>query len=69
MPATLAPTLLGVTGRIYFLGALVLGFGFLYFAVRLARSRTLLEAKWLLHASVIYLPLLYGLMMLDKIRL
>ena len=69
LPATMAPALLGLAGRVYLLGALVLGFGFLYFAVRLARSRTLLEAKWLLHASVIYLPLLYGLMMLDKIRL
>lgn len=69
LPTTLAPTLLGMAGPTYFVGALVLGLGFLYFAVRLAVSRTLVEARWLLHASVIYLPLVYGLMMLDKIRL
>lgn len=69
VPITLAPSLLGLAGPIYFFGALALGLGLLYFAVRLAMTRTPMGAKWLLHASVIYLPLVYGLMMLDKIRL
>lgn len=69
VPITLAPTLIGLTGPVYFFGALALGLGLLYFSVRLAMSRTRMEAKWLLHASVIYLPLVYGLMMLDKVRL
>lgn len=65
-PVGLAPTLLGMAGVIYFVGALILGAAFLRFAIRVAVSRSNLHAKHLLHASVAYLPLLFALLMLDK---
>ena len=57
------PTLLGISGSIYFCGALALGLAFLYFGIGM---RTRLQARRLLQASVFYLPLVYSLMVLDK---
>ncbi|HET9217046.1 MAG TPA: heme o synthase [Terriglobia bacterium] len=66
IPVSLLPTLFGATGRWYLLGALVLGFVYLGygFAVALFRSNT--HAQRLLKISVLYLPALFVLMMLDK---
>jgi heme o synthase len=66
VPVSLAPTLLGMTGRIYFAGALVLGLWFLYSGVRVAVDRTALRARAVLITSVLYLPLIYGLMLVDR---
>jgi protoheme IX farnesyltransferase len=66
LPVSLLPTLLGVSGRIYFYGALVLGLLFLASSVRAALSKSNQHARQLLLASVIYLPLLFGLMVLDR---
>src|SRR5690242_12207046 len=72
---SLVPALLRMTGRIYLFGALVLGLGFLWFVVRLARTKlpttspdSRLFARQLLQASVIYLPLLFALMMLNVVH-
>ena len=56
-----------MTGWVYLGGALVLSAAFLHCGVRAARERTKVQARRLLQASVVYLPLVYGLMMLDKI--
>ena len=73
VPVTLAPTLMGMTGWTYFAGALLLGAGLLCFSLRMwtmklapvaGKSKT--RARHLLQASVIYLPLLFALMMLDR---
>jgi protoheme IX farnesyltransferase len=66
LPFSLIPTWLGATGLFYLVGALLLGTAFLYSAVRTARQKTKLEARRLLQASVLYLPLVYGLMLIDK---
>ena len=66
LPVSLAPSLLGLTGYFYLAGALALGLGFFHFGRRLAIAKTTLEARRLLQASVIYLPLIYGLMILDR---
>ena len=47
-------------------GALVLGLWFLYSGVRVAVDRTVLRARAVLLASVLYLPLIYGLMLIDR---
>ena len=57
------------TGNLYLLSAVVLGLSFYYFAQQASLSRSKLAAKRLLHVSVIYLPLLYLFMLLDKINL
>jgi protoheme IX farnesyltransferase len=66
LPVGVMPTFLGMAGPVYFLGALLLSLGFLWFSFRAARSHSNLHAKHLLHASVAYLPLLFALLMLDK---
>jgi protoheme IX farnesyltransferase len=66
IPVSLAPGLVGMSGKRYLLGALVLGGWFLYSGVRAASERSLLRARGVLLASVFYLPLLYGLMLLDR---
>jgi heme o synthase len=61
------PTLLGLAGGVYFVAAIVLGVGLLAASIRLAREATLVEARRLLFATLIYLPLLLGVMTLDKL--
>jgi len=67
IPVSLIPFFLGQTGLIYLCGALMLGAGFLNYGARLAVSRSNALARRLLVASIIYLPLIFGLMMLDKV--
>jgi protoheme IX farnesyltransferase len=62
LPLSLAPTLIGMTGPVYFAGALVLTAGFLYLSIKFARSRALPDARRLFFGSIIYLPLLWMLM-------
>jgi heme o synthase len=67
VPAAIMPTLVGVLGVIYFVGALALSLGFLWLAIRLYRERTNLNARRLFFASLIYLSVLLGLMILDRV--
>lgn len=66
IPVSLLPTLFDLSGRIYLVGALVLGGLFLAASVNAARTRTKTDAKRLLRASVLYLPLLLALMALNR---
>jgi protoheme IX farnesyltransferase len=62
----LLPTLIGLTGPIYFFGALGLGMALLVCGVFQAFSRSLPAARRLLFASLLYLPMVLVLMALDK---
>lgn len=66
IPVSLLPTALGISGKTYFVGAIILGLLFLYSSLRAAFSKSRQEARRLLLASVIYLPLLFILMVLDR---
>jgi protoheme IX farnesyltransferase len=66
VPVSLMPTLLHLAGAVYFYGALALGLWFLYYSVRAARQRTTWQARKLLLASVLYLPVLFALMVLNR---
>lgn len=66
IPVSLLPTVLGVSGRIYFFGAIALGLLFLYSSIRAAFSMSRQHARQLLLASVLYLPLLFILMVVNK---
>ena len=66
IPVSLVPAILGMSGRLYLFGALLLGLWFLYSGVRVALERTLVRARGVLITSVLYLPLIYGLMLLDR---
>ncbi len=67
VPIALLPTLVGLAGPLYFGVALVLGLGFLWTAVALARSRSAADARRLLFASLVYLPVLLAAMAFDKL--
>ncbi len=65
LPVSLLPVALGMSGRLYLYGAIVLGLLFLYSSLRAAFSMTRQQARRLLLASVLYLPLLFILMVLN----
>jgi heme o synthase len=66
IPISLVPKFLSMTGNFYLFGALAIGLMFLYAGVRVSVDRTRQQARQVLLASVIYLPVLYGLMLLDR---
>ena len=66
IPVSLFPVLLGMSGRVYLVGALILGGWFLYTGVRVAFDLTNVRARRVLLASIIYLPVIYGLMVFDR---
>lgn len=63
---TLLPLVAGGFGVFYLSGALILGVIFLLMGIRLAMTKSNLSARHLLLASVIYLPLLFTLMLIDR---
>ena len=67
LPVSLLTTILDVTGAIYFFGALTLGVGLIALGVGVAVARTGLYAKRLFFASIVYLPALLILMVIDKL--
>jgi heme o synthase len=67
LPVSLAPTLVGMTGTIYFGGALALTLLFVALAGRFGLSRSTADARRLFFGSIIYLPALWMLMIADRI--
>jgi protoheme IX farnesyltransferase len=74
IPLSVLPTFMGMAGKIYLVGAVVLGFALLYFGMRLSflklplvSPQSKMRARHLLQATVIYLPLLFALMMGNSI--
>ncbi len=70
IPISVLPGLIGMAGKLYMIGAVVLGIALLYFGVRLAflglplsMPASKMRARHVLQATVIYLPLLFALMM------
>jgi protoheme IX farnesyltransferase len=66
IPVRLVPRLLGMTGSVYAAAAIAAGLVLLYFGVRLGRERSLVGARRVLLASVLYLPALLTVMLLDR---
>jgi len=64
--AALLPGVVGMSGRIFLSCALILDLGLLCFVVRVSSQRSKHAARCLLHATVLYLPLLFAVMVLDK---
>jgi len=65
LPFTLFPTVIGMTGFLYFGGALLLGIWFLASSIQTARALDE-RAKPLFRESIVYLGALFLLMLLDK---
>ena len=66
IPVSLLPAMLGIAGRFYFVAALLLGLAFLAVGVRAALTKSNQHARQLLLASVLYLPLLFGVMVINR---
>ncbi len=67
VPVSLLPSLLGLTGRIYFGGALALGVAYLGFCLAFAGRRSTGGARRLMFASLLYLPAVLIAMLLDRL--
>ena len=64
----LIPTISRLSGFAYFGGALALGGILLHYSVRFAIHRTNVAARQLLLVSILYLPAVFALLVLDKTR-
>ena len=66
IPISLLPTILSMTGIVYAITAIAAYVGLVYFGTQLSCERTAARARALLLASVIYLPALLSVMVLDR---
>ena len=65
--ASLLPAIVGLAGVRYFFGALVVSTALVQVCLWAASEKTNVRAKWLMHATVLHIPLLLGLMVFDKL--
>ena len=65
VPISLAPFFLGISGIYFLIGAIVLGIWFLFVSIQAARTKSVTKARKLLLASVLYLPIIFGLMVFN----
>lgn len=68
MMVSLLPVGLRLAGPVYFWGALICGLLFLASAVQFSRNLSTRSARQMFFLSILYLPLLLGLMVMDKIK-
>jgi len=66
LAVSLLPTLIGLAGGVYFLGALLLGASFVGFGAQQALAPSTSRARRVLLASLLYLPALLALLAFDK---
>mgnify|MGYP002631563976 CR=1 FL=1 len=62
---SIMPVFWGIAGIVYLVGAILLGYGYLHSGIKLSQSMSLDNATGLLKSSVIYLPLLLVLIIID----
>jgi protoheme IX farnesyltransferase len=67
LAVSLLPTLIGLAGPVYFVGAFLLGAAFLALGVRQALTPSAAAARRVLFASLLYLPVLLALLAFDKV--
>jgi protoheme IX farnesyltransferase len=67
LAVSLLPTLIGLAGPFYFVGAFVLGAAFVALGARQALSPSQASARRVLYASLLYLPILLALLAFDKV--
>jgi protoheme IX farnesyltransferase len=65
IPVTLLPSFVGLASAYYMVGALVLGVVVLALSLEFAATRTMTTARRLFLATILYLPLLWGLLLAD----
>jgi heme o synthase len=68
LPVSLIPVFTGHAGYVYLAGAGLMGAAFLYYGARMAANRTNVLARQLLMASIVYLPIVFALLMFDRVQ-
>jgi protoheme IX farnesyltransferase len=68
LAVSLSPVALKLVGPLYLAGALLAGIAMLWMAMRFARQLSSSSARGLFFASILYLPVLLVLMVVDKIK-
>lgn len=66
--ASLCPFFFKMAGTTYLVAAILLGAGFLFLAIQFSRQLTIVRARQLFLASIIYLPLLLTALVWDKVK-
>jgi heme o synthase len=66
IPVSLLPTIVGLAGGFYFWAAALVGAVQLWLAMRFARHRSRERARGLFFATLAYLPVLWGLLVLNR---
>jgi len=66
LPISILPSALGMAGLVYAISAFVLGLAFIATGIRFAMRRTKPNARQLFLASLVYLPAVWGIMMIDR---
>jgi heme o synthase len=66
IPISILPKFWSMAGNVYLVGAVVAGLMFVWAASRVMLDKSRVRARGVLLASVVYLPVLYGLMVLDR---
>jgi protoheme IX farnesyltransferase len=64
---SLLPSVLRMTGVLYFFGALISSAALVHVCFWAAKSKSNVRAKWLMHATVLHIPVLLALMAYDKV--
>jgi heme o synthase len=67
LAVSLLPTLIGLAGPLYFVGAFLLGAAFVAIGARQALAPSAGSARRVLFASLLYLPILLTLLAIDKV--
>jgi len=67
LPVSLLPTLVGMAGATYFIGAFGLSLIFFISGIGVSIHRSNHSARRLMRVSLLYLPILFGLMAFDKV--
>lgn len=68
LPISLAPFVFRLAGEVYLFGAIILGMIFLWNSIQFSRRLDRESARKLFFASILYLPLLLGLLVFDRIQ-
>jgi len=68
LPICFCPFLFHLAGPVYLVGAILLGGSYFWYAIRFAKRLDVPSAKKLFLASILYLPLILILLVVDKVR-
>lgn len=68
LPVSLSPFLFHLAGPVYLAGALALGAAYAGAAILFAHELTVARARQLFFVSILYLPLLLAVLVLDKVK-